>query len=76
MRMLKRAIVREIYRLLTQPCAVPDWTDLRSTREAKHLTQAAAQHFNVWPTAISRLERGERRDDDLAEQYRTWLAAG
>jgi transposase len=76
MRMLKRAIVREIYRLLTRPCIVPDWTDLRPAREAKHITQAAAANYlNVWPTAISRLERGERRDDELAQQYRTWLAA-
>ena len=74
--MLKRALVREIHRLLTHPCTVPDWTDLRPAREAKHLTQAAAaHHFNIWPTAISRFERGERRDDDLAQQYRTWLAA-
>jgi len=35
----------------------------------------AARHFHVWPAVISRLERGLRRDDDLAQQYRTWLAA-
>jgi transposase len=75
-RMLKRAIAREIYALLTKPCSVPDWTDLRSVREAKHITlSVAARHFNVWPTAISRLERGQRRDDDLVERYRAWLTA-
>lgn len=76
LRMLKRAICREIYRHLTRPAAVPDWTDLRPTREAKNLTlTAAAAHFNVWPTLLSRLERGLHRNDEFAQHYRTWLAA-
>ena len=76
LRMLKRAICREIYRHLTRPAAVPDWTDLRLTREDKNLTlTAAAHHFGVWPTVISRLERGLHRNDQLAQHYRTWLAA-
>ena len=74
--MLKRAICREIYRHLTRPAAVPDWTDLRPTREDKNLTlTAAAHHFGVWPTVISRLERGLHRNDQLAQHYRTWLTA-
>ncbi|PQM19459.1 transposase, partial [Streptomyces xinghaiensis] len=32
-----------------------------------------AQHFGVWPTTISRLERGLSRDDSLARAYRDWL---
>jgi len=28
----------------------------------------------VWPAHISTIERGLRRDDDLAQHYRTWLA--
>jgi transposase len=76
LRQLKRAIVREIYRHLTQPSPVPVWDDLRPAREAKHLTlAAAADHFGVWPDTISRLERGLRRDDDLTTSYRAWLAA-
>ena len=76
LRMLKRAISREIYRHLTNPAPVPTWTDLRPTRQAHNLTlTAAAQHFGVWPTVISRIERGLQRNDELAEQYRTWLAA-
>jgi transposase len=75
-RMLKRAIAREIYRLLTHPADVPNYADLRAVRHAKNITVTlAAQHFDVWPAVISRLERGLRRDDDLAQQYRTWLAA-
>lgn len=73
-RMLKRAIAREIYRLLTQPVCVPDYADLRPTRQAKNITlTTVAQHFGTWPTAISRIERGHQRDDALAQHYRNWL---
>lgn len=73
-RMLKRAIVREIYRLLTQPVTVPDYSDLRPARQAKNITlTAVAQQFGLWPTTISRLERGHQRDDTLAQHYRDWL---
>jgi transposase len=76
MRMLKRAVVHEIYRYLTQSCPVPEWADLRPAREAKQLTlTAAAQHFRVWPTVISRIERGLQRNDTLTTAYRAWLAA-
>lgn len=76
LRQLKRAIIREIYRLLTRPCPVPLWRDLRPTREAKHITlTTVAEHFGVWPATISNLERGRRRDDQLATNYRAWLAA-
>ena len=75
-RMLKRAIAREIYRLLTHPAEVPNYADLRTVRQAKNITvTVAARHLDVWPAVISRLERGLRRDDDLARQYRSWLAA-
>lgn len=73
-RMLKRAIARDIYRLLTQPVATPDYADLRPARQARNITlTAVAQHFAVWPTTISRLERGHQRNDALAHQYRDWL---
>jgi hypothetical protein len=29
----------------------------------------------VWPTVISRIERGLQRDDTFAENYRNWLQA-
>lgn len=76
LRILKRAICREIYRHLTRPCPVPRWDDLRPARQAKGITlTAAANHFGVWPATISTLERGLRRDDQLTTTYRTWLAA-
>lgn len=78
LRKLKRAISREIYRLLTKPdvTSVPDWTDLRPTRQTKKITlQTVADHFGVWPAHISTIERGRRRDDDLAARYRAWLEA-
>ena len=53
---------------------VPDTSDLRSARLAAGLTlEKVADHFNVWPTAISRLERGLSRNDQLETSYRAWL---
>jgi transposase len=75
-RMLKRAIAREIFRLLTRQVAIPEYSDLRATRQAKNITlTAAANHLHLWPTTISRIERGLQRDDNLAHRYRTWLEA-
>lgn len=76
LRKLKRAIAREIFKLLTRQVAVPDYTDLRPARQAKDITvTAAANHFGVWPTVISRIERGLQRDDTFAHTYRNWLKA-
>ncbi|KNE78633.1 MULTISPECIES: IS110 family transposase [Streptomyces] len=73
-RLLKRAITREIFRCLTTTVTVPAIADLRPRRQAMNITlTAAAQHFGVWPTTISRLERGLSRDDSLARAYRDWL---
>lgn len=75
-RCLKHAIARKIYRALTGHCDVPDYSDLRPARQAKNITlTAAANHLGQWPTTISRLERGQARNDDLATRYRTWLTA-
>ncbi|WP_043468337.1 IS110 family transposase [Kitasatospora sp. MBT66] len=75
-RLLKRAIAREIFRYLTTNVAVPGIADLRPARQAKNITlTAVANHFGVWPAPISTLERGIRRDDDLANAYRDWLKA-
>lgn len=76
LRLLKRAIAREMFRLLTQQCDIDDYRDLHPTRQTKNLTlTAAAHHFGVWPTIISRLERGLQRNDTLAASYRQWLNA-
>ena len=75
-RALKRAVAREIYRALIGRCPVPDYSDLRPTRQAKNITLTqAAKHFAVWPMNISTIERGTRRDDALAAAYRQWLQA-
>ncbi len=76
LRLLKRAIAREVFRLLTQPCTVDDYSDLRPARQAKNITlSVVADHFGIWPNDISRLERGLKRDDTLAANYRSWLTA-
>ncbi len=74
LRLLKRAIAREMFKHLTAPCPIDDYSDLRPARQAKNITLAtAADHFVVWPNDISRLERGLKRDDTLATNYRQWL---
>jgi transposase len=76
LRKLKRAIAREVFKLLTRQIAIPEYTDLRPARQAKNITvTAAANHFGVWPTVISRIERGLQRDDTFADTYRNWLKA-
>ena len=74
LRLLKRAIAREMFRHLTAPCPIDDYSDLRPTRQARNITlSTVANHFGVWPNDISRLERGLKRDDTLAADYRHWL---
>jgi transposase len=76
LRKLKRAIAREIFKLLTRQIEAPEYGDLRPARQAKNITvTAAAHHFGVWPTVISRIERGLQRDDTFAANYRSWLKA-
>lgn len=46
LRLLKRAIAREVFKLLTRQIAVPEYRDLRTTRQTKNITlTAAARHF-------------------------------
>jgi transposase len=76
LRLLKRAIAREVFRLLTRVCPIDDYTDLRPARQAKNITLAVvASHFGVPIITVSRLERGRQRNDDLATNYRQWLTA-
>lgn len=73
-RCLKRAIAREIFTLLTNPVEVPQIDDLRPLRHARGISlETAAGHFGVWPTKLSRIERGLSRDDELTTAYRQWL---
>jgi len=74
-RCLKRYIAREVYGLITNPPAVADISDLRPARRAAGISLATvAAHFEVWPTNVSRLERGLTRNDELVDRYRQWLA--
>ncbi|MEE1753036.1 helix-turn-helix domain-containing protein [Streptomyces sp. SP18CS02] len=58
------------------PVTVPAIAGLRPLRQSKNITPtAAAGHFGVWQATLSALERGIRRDDDLALAYRDWLRA-
>jgi transposase len=76
LRLLKRAIAREMFRLLTRDYQIDDYTDLRPAREAKNITLAVvANHFGVPVITVSRLERGKQRNDELATNYRRWLTA-
>ena len=58
------------------PQPAPDAGPLRTVRTAKHLTlQQAAYALHVWPTTLSRLERGLSHDNDFHKRYETWLNA-
>jgi transposase len=76
LRMLKRAIAREIFKSLTQGLAAPLLADLRPARQAKNITiTAAAQALGTYPSKLSRTEHGTYPDYDLAQRYREWLKA-
>ena len=73
-RCLKRAVAREAFTLLTKHVDVPVIDDLRPLRQARGISlQAAANQLGVWPTKVSRIERGEARDDAFVANYREWL---
>ena len=76
LRILKRAIAREIFKSLTRGLTAPDLADLRPTRQAKNITlTAAAAALDTYPSKLLRTERGTYPDYDLAHRYRAWLAA-
>lgn len=76
LRLLKRAIAREMFRTLTRPTPVDDYRDLRPSRQAKNITLATVAHdFGVPIITVSRLERGYQRNDTLVNKYRQWLTA-
>ena len=74
MRCLKRYVARELYRQIMNPVPAPSIADLRPQRKQLGLTlQSAAEHLNQWPSYLSRLERGQTRNDSLVAEYRQWL---
>ena len=75
-RLLKRAIAREVFKSLARGLVAPDLADLRPARQAKNITlRGAARAMNTYPNKILRTERGTLPDYDLAEGYRAWLNA-
>jgi transposase len=75
-RCLKRYIAREIYDQLLHPHPAPAARELRALRTAKNITlQAAADTLHIWPSTLSRFERGLTRDDQFFQQYSDWLNA-
>jgi hypothetical protein len=73
--LLKRAIVREMFRLLTED-ATPTTTATFGPPPNQNITLTApAAHLGVRPTVISRLERGRQRNDTIATNYRQWRNA-
>jgi len=73
-RCLKRHVAREVFRLLTNPPAVPLGAELRSARVDAGITLAiAAEALGTWPIRISELERGLIHDAELARRYELWL---
>jgi transposase len=76
LRLLKRAIAREVFVTLTRGLVAPELADLRPARQAKNITlRAAATAMNTYPNKILRTERGTFPDYDLAQRYRAWLNA-
>jgi transposase len=73
-RCLKRHVAREVFRLLTNPTAVPLGADLRAARLNAGATLAvAADALGTWPIRLSELERGLAHDTELAHRYQLWL---
>jgi transposase len=75
-RCLKRYVADEMFTHIVHPVAVPAIDDLRPLRHTRGLSLTdVAQALQVWPASISQIERGDRRDDELANRYREWLTA-
>ncbi|HEY0891192.1 MAG TPA: transposase [Nocardioides sp.] len=74
LRILKRAIAREMFKQLTRPHEDLDVRDLRPARQAKNITiHAAAAAIGVAPMTISRTERGKFVTPEVVNRYRAWL---
>lgn len=75
LRCLKRAIAREVYRLIVHPRPAETSHDLRPARQYLGLTLAyVADALGCSPQRISRLERGHITDVRFLHEYRAWLA--
>lgn len=76
LRILKRSIAREVFKLLQAPNALSGIEDLRRTRREKNLTlRKAVEALGTSEINISRIERGLVHDRDFTNRYRDWLNA-
>lgn len=74
LRILKRALAREMFKHLARPHPALSIDDLRDTRRAKNITiDAVATSLQVAPMTISRTERGQYLCQDFTTRYREWL---
>ena len=74
LRILKRAIAREMYTQLTRPHEDLGVHQLRPARQAKNITlQAAAHALGLATITISRTERGLFITPEVVNRYRAWL---
>lgn len=74
LRCLKRAIAREVYRLIVHPQPAETSDDLRPARQRRGLTLTrAADALGCSPLKLSRLERGHITDIKFLHEYRAWL---
>ncbi len=74
LRILKRALAREMFKQLTRPHQDLGVHDLRPARQAKNITlHAAARALGLDPMTISRTERGKFVTPEVVTRYRAWL---
>lgn len=74
LRCLKRAIAREVYRLIVHPQPAETSSDLRPARQcAGYTLTRVADALECSPLKISRLERGHITDIAFLREYRAWL---
>lgn len=75
LRILKRAIAREMFKQLTRPHEDLAIGDLRPARQAKNITlDAVAAALGVGRSTISRTELGQHITPEFVTRYRAWLA--
>ncbi len=74
-RCLKRHIAREAFWLLQHPTYEEVGPQLRTTRTSAYISlQTVSNDLGVWPTKISRIERGLEHDEKFLAIYQAWLS--
>ncbi|WP_397219049.1 hypothetical protein [Nocardioides terrisoli] len=76
LRILKRTIAREVFRLLREPNALASIDDRHRVRREKNLPlRKVVEALGTCQIHVSRIERGITHDREFTERYRTWLQA-